>query len=120
MSQDGEAQKHRFGQAVRAARVGAGLSQEAAARRGGISVVSWGAVERGRRSPGDRSLAAIERGVGWSSGTATRVWAGGKPPRPPKPPIEPPPADLGQVVERLDRLEQLVAEVLRRLPDGAQ
>lgn len=82
--------------------------------------MSWGAVERGRRAPLDRSLLAIDRGVGWPPGTAVRVWGGGKPPRPPKPPTEPAPADLGQVLDRLDRLEQLVAEVLRRLPEESE
>jgi DNA-binding XRE family transcriptional regulator len=71
--------RQRLAQAVRAARLRAGLGKEGAARDAGISSITWSRVEDGL-SVQDVKLAAVERvlakaGV-WEVGQAVRVRAG--------------------------------------------
>lgn len=52
------------GPAIRAARLAAGLTQEAAAERHGVSQPQWSDWERGVRTPGVDQLAAIAATLG--------------------------------------------------------
>jgi transcriptional regulator with XRE-family HTH domain len=59
-------QKHRrlLGEAIRAARKAAGLSQEKLAEKADLSTVFISRVERGKESPSVDNLANIARGLG--------------------------------------------------------
>lgn len=62
-----------FGALLRALRLGAGLSQEGLAERARLSVVTIGALERGRRSaPYPVTLAKLTRALGLA--TEEEVW----------------------------------------------
>jgi transcriptional regulator with XRE-family HTH domain len=67
-----------LGVAVRTARQWAGLTIEEAARRGGLSPVTWARVEKGAAVRG-LTYAAIERALGWASGAVDAVLAGAEP-----------------------------------------
>lgn len=66
----------RLADAVRGARVGLGLTKEAAARRGSMSSITWKRAEDGLVLH-ELSLAKIERVLGWPAGTASRILSDG-------------------------------------------
>jgi len=70
----------RLGAAVREARLGAELSQNAAAKRAGLNVLSWRAVELGRRDAQPLTLSHVEQALRWPAGTCQVVLGGGHPP----------------------------------------
>lgn len=110
------AARRRLADAMRAARAAAGLSQAAAASRAGLSLLTWGAVERTARTPSDRTLAAIDRALGWPDRTAGRILNGAKPPSRKTTARS---INLQQIGARLDKIEDLLHEILRRLPTQA-
>jgi transcriptional regulator with XRE-family HTH domain len=71
----------RLGKLVRERRLALDLSQRDAAARAGISNQTWLNVENGR-SANQRSLAKIERALGWSPGSIDAILAGTPPPSP--------------------------------------
>lgn len=111
-----DASRRRLADAMRAARAAADLSQAAAASRAGLSLLTWGAVERTARNPSERTLAAIDRALGWTDQTAARILAGSKPPTRTAAARA---INLRQIGARLDHIEDLLGEILRRLPSQA-
>lgn len=111
-----DASHRRLADAMRAARAAAGLSQASAASRAGLSMLTWGAVERTARTPSERTLAAIDRALGWPNETAGRILAGA---RPPSRKALARAADLQQISARLDHIEDLLHAILRCLPTHA-
>lgn len=78
----------RLGHAIRAHRAHQGMRQVDAAKKGGLSEGAWRNAESGEIAPQPRTLARIDRALGWPPGTAGRVLAGEDPPeiQPPKEP----------------------------------
>lgn len=72
-------ERERLGEAVRVARLQAGLAVPQAAAAGGISRGAWERVERGEPSR-ELTLAAVERALHWPSGACARVLRGEAPP----------------------------------------
>lgn len=63
MIDDGAAALKTFGERVRSARAGSGLSQESMAQRCGVHRTYYSAVERGERNVGLLNLFKIARGL---------------------------------------------------------
>ena len=70
----------RLGDQVRDRRNAIGLKQHQAAERAGISLPVWGVVERAERTRYRKStFRAVERALGWASGSVEAILAGGEP-----------------------------------------
>jgi transcriptional regulator with XRE-family HTH domain len=66
--------RRRLGETIRSAREHAGMTIDEAAERAGMSPTTWGKVERGEDSPVRRlTYAAIERTLGWDSGSVALI-----------------------------------------------
>lgn len=76
MSQDDARQ--RLGQHVRRRRTFLGLTIDEAAERGKLSPVTWARVEQGKKVR-DLTYGAVDRVLGWASGSAHAVLDGGEP-----------------------------------------
>lgn len=77
-NEDGSAALWVLGQRVRAARLAAGLSIDAAAEQAGMSPVTWGRVEKGETV---RALTytAVEKILRWQHGSVDAILQGGQP-----------------------------------------
>lgn len=91
-----------LGAAVREARLRSGLSQNAAAERAGLHVLTWRAVEHGRRVAQPLTLSQVEKAVRWPAGTCQAVLGGGQPPQAGSGPAEE--AQLDRIERKLDAL----------------
>ena len=99
----------RLGQAVRAARLAAGMTQSEAAEQAGMSLMTWGSVERATRHPTPITLARLDWVLGWDAETASQVMAGSEPPPPPAPPA-PRAKQILQLLEEINhKLDRLLA-----------
>jgi transcriptional regulator with XRE-family HTH domain len=95
----------RLAKTVREERGRQGLTQVAAAARGGTSPQTWKNVEAGQRPPRDFTLAKVDLALRWPTGTAHDILGGGKPPAPGSwQPVEPA-AEPENVVAILARIE---------------
>ncbi|MHB8246557.1 MAG: helix-turn-helix domain-containing protein [Acidimicrobiales bacterium] len=102
----------RLAAAIRQARLDQGLSQVAAATKGGCSPQSWKNAEKGQRPPRSFTLASIDRALRWETGVAASILAGDDPPPLSKPPPAAP--DPG-ITAQLEQIRAEVAEMKRRL-----
>lgn len=95
------------------------MTIRAAAIASGLSDQTWKNVEQGRKVS-DRTLALVERALGWEPGSVDAILAGCDP-TPAEPPGERSLAELAeQVAElraRLDRLEEMLG-IRRMLADA--
>jgi hypothetical protein len=115
----------RLATAVRAERLAQEATLRQVAERGGLSVLTVIAAEKGEKVPRAFTLDALDRGLGWPPGMAKAVLNGAEPPapgsgQPAAPPSEGVPAasDLAAVLERLARLEGKVDAVIAMLAAG--
>jgi DNA-binding XRE family transcriptional regulator len=114
----------RLAAAVRAARTAQGLTQRQLAERGGIRPLTVLTTERGDRTPRPATLAALERGLGWTPGTAQAILAGAEPPMPGTSPPPGPPAvrtadsdtvDLAALAHQITSMQHVLVRVARHL-----
>lgn len=90
------------------------MTIRAAAIASGLSDQTWKNVEQGRKVS-DRTLALVERTLGWEPGSVDAILAGGDP-TPAEPPGERSLAELAeQVAELRARLEVVERELLANL-----
>jgi len=104
----------RLGKFVRERRTRLGLSQRDVAERGGPSDTTQQRIEAGEWRPGrgvSTTLEKLDRGLGWKPGSASRILAGGEPVTDDETADDVIVFDLGRVPT-----EQLMAELLRRIP----
>jgi transcriptional regulator with XRE-family HTH domain len=76
-----KASARRLAEAVKRRRFELGIAQDDLADRGGPSVVTVRQVEQAKlRRPQGLTMAALDRALGWASGSAARVWLDGDEP----------------------------------------
>jgi len=102
----------RLGRLVRQRRMSLGMNRDTASHRAGFSRETWRKIEGGEKVS-DYSLARAERVLGWPVGTVDQILEGKEPPTNEAPaPIERPPGwDEMTETDKLDYIEQLLAEL---------
>lgn len=116
-----------LGEAMKRARVAAGLRQEDAVARaaGGISKPQWSKLENGHEGNyAERTYAAVDRALAWKHGTARALALGGK--------VEPDVSstELAEIRAMVDAIQRRLeterseaarhGEAIARLADGVQ
>jgi len=102
----------RLSEAVRLGRAQLGISQAELARRGNLSGLTVRSVEGARKAPRPLTLAGLDLGLGWPTGTAQAVLDGAEAPAAT---TTPQPEPTTGIEERLARIERQVARLTHQL-----